>query len=96
MFSKTIDALAARLQDLEGKRAAAVGAGADRGRVSRGARAVLDSLDAGADLPPLPGDFRGRRGAPRALAANRLTAPKASAVRGGSRVRKAPMAPRFY
>ena len=43
LFRSTIDALAARLEDLEGKRVSDVAAGRSRGRVSAGARAVLES-----------------------------------------------------
>ena len=39
LFRSTIDALAARLEDLEGKRVSDVAAGRSRGRVSAGARA---------------------------------------------------------
>ena len=46
---------------MEGKRVSDVAAGRSRGRVSAGARAVLESLDAGEDLPPLHERFGGRR-----------------------------------
>ena len=59
LFRSTIDALAGRLEDLEGKRLEATAGGARRGHVSAGARAVLASLDDGEDLPPLHERFGG-------------------------------------
>jgi hypothetical protein len=90
LFRSTIDALAARLEDLEGKRVSDVAAGRSRGRVSAGARAVLESLDAGEDLPPLHERFGGRRRA-KPLATQNM--PRAPPRR---RVSAKPAIPRFY
>ena len=75
---------------LEGRRVSDVAAGRTRGRVSAGARAVLESLDAGEDLPPLHERFGGRRRA-KPLATQNM--PRAPPRR---RVSAKPAIPRFY
>ena len=67
-----------------------VAAGRSRGRVSAGARAVRESLDAGEDLPPLHERFGGRRRA-KPLATQNM--PRAPPRR---RVSAKPAIPRFY
>ena len=93
LFRSTIDALAARLEDLEGKRVSDVAAGRSRGRVSAGARAVLESLDAGEDLPPLHERFGGRRRAKPPATQNMPRAPPRRRLPAGARRRRRPVGP---
>ena len=95
LFQQTVDALTSRLEGLEDTRTRAVGAGLARENVSHGARAVLDSLERGGDLPPAA-PRRGRLGG-----AHSRLAPKNSAVRAPSYAAPAKRGaaarpPRFY
>ena len=97
LFESTVEKLTGRLADLEDAKTRLVAGGRARENMSSGAKQVLDSLDAGADLPNLQ-DRRGRaRGVASGAKANAARQPSFAAhVKGAHARRNLPQPPRFY